>query len=227
MVKIAPSILAANFEVLEGEIKKLAECGADIIHVDIMDGKFVKNETPGMEMYKTAVQAAVLPVDTHLMVENPDGWIDEIIEVYNNIVETNIEVSHSEDDSITFHVETVNEMIAYKLIDKIHGAGLKAGIAIKPNTELKDILPFIPLIDMVLIMTVEPGYGGQALIEGCLEKVKELRKLEPNLDIEVDGGINLENISKVKKAGANIIVAGTAIFNAEDRRDVINSLRDR
>lgn len=227
MVKIAPSILAANFEVLENEIRNVAECGADVIHVDIMDGKFVKNETPGMEMYKTAVQIAVLPVDTHLMVENPEGWIGEILTVHNNIVESNIEVSHSQDDIITFHIETVNEMVAYKLIDKIHGAGLKVGIAIKPNTELEEILPFIPLIDMVLIMTVEPGYGGQTLIESCLEKVKELRDLEPNIDIEVDGGINLENISKVKKAGANVIVAGTAIFNTEDRRDAINSLRDK
>lgn len=217
MVKIAPSILAANYDKLEEEIKSVVDTGADMIHVDVMDGKFVKNKTPGMEMYTIAKKTTHLPVDTHLMVENPEEWIDNIIAAHI--------VRHDNNDIISFHVEAVNEITAYKIINKIHDAGIKAGIAIKPDTRVEEVMPLLPIIDMVLVMTVEPGYGGQALIERCLKKVIEIRELEPDLDIEVDGGINLETIEKVKNAGANVIVAGTAIFNAEDRKKIIEALR--
>ena len=228
MVKIAPSILTANFDKLEEEIKSVVDAGADMIHVDVMDGKFVTNKTPGIQMYKTAKIVTKLPIDTHLMVENPEEWIDAIAShrenQVNNVVAAHT-VRHNNNDIISFHIEAVNEMVAYKLIQKIHDHGMKASIAIKPDTPIEDVLPLLPMIDMVLVMTVEPGYGGQAMIPECLEKVKELRELEPDLEIEVDGGINIETVTAAKEAGANVIVAGTAIFNASDKRTVIRALR--
>ena len=219
MVKIAPSILAANFKNLEDEIKSIVQAGADLIHVDIMDGKFVKNKTPGMEMYEIAERVSNVPIDTHLMVENPEEWVNNII----NVMKKNIEANDKnyKRNIISFHIESVNEITAYRIIKIIHNAGIKVGIAIKPSTKLEEILPFLPIIDMALIMTVEPGYGGQVLIKSCLEKVSKLRKLEPNIDIEVDGGINLETVKEAKNAGANVIVAGTAIFNTKDRTSII------
>lgn len=244
MVKIAPSILAADFDRLEEEIESVVQAGADMIHVDVMDGNFVKNKTPGMEMYETAKRVTNLPIDTHLMVENPEEWIDSILHItgcsvnqMNDDVTDHIEkqihndvaisqvVRHNKDDIISFHIEAVSEMVAYRLIHKIHDRGLKACIAIKPDTLLEDVYPFLPILDMVLIMTVEPGYGGQVMIEECLEKVEELREMEPDLDIEVDGGINLETVSLAKEAGANVIVAGTAIMKEQDKKYVISEMK--
>ena len=209
MVKIAPSILAADFDNLEKEIENIEKAGADYIHIDVMDGEFVSNKTEGLEMLKRSNSATNLPLDTHLMVEDPLNWIEDFLE----------------SDIITFHIEAVDEETANKIIEELHEKEVKVGISIKPDTSIEEILPYIDKIDMVLVMTVEPGMGGQKLIPECLEKVKELREIAPDIDIEVDGGINLENIEKVKQAGANIIVAGTSIFKAEDRKHVIERLR--
>ncbi|MBQ9313905.1 MAG: ribulose-phosphate 3-epimerase [Clostridia bacterium] len=230
MVKIAPSILAASFENLEQEIKSVVDAGADLIHVDIMDGKFVANETKGLEMYQKAKKATNLPIDTHLMVDNPKEWIDEIFSKYMllhnipDIAKLHDTHQHSS-DIISFHIEAVTTNTAHQLIDRLHQYGMKASIAIKPNTPIKDLLPFFSSLDMVLVMTVEPGFGGQVMIEDCLKKVKELKRLEPKLDIEVDGGINLKNIKEVKATGANVIVAGTSIFKSEDRKHVIEEMK--
>ena len=209
MVKIAPSILAADMDKLEDEIKSVIEAGADYIHVDVMDGEFVNNETPGYEMYERARKATDKIIDTHLMVENPEDWIEDF----------------SKSDIITFHLEAVNEENIFGIIEKIHEYEIKVGISIKPTTSVKELLPYLELIDMVLVMTVEPGFGGQKMIEECLEKVREIRSINSEIDIEVDGGINIDNISLVKEAGANVIVAGTAIFKANNKKEVIDALR--
>ncbi len=209
MVKIAPSILAADFMHLEEEIKSVEEAGADYIHVDVMDGKFVPNQTPGLEMLKRSKASSHLTIDTHLMVENPSEWVEDF----------------SLSDILTFHLEAVSKEEIVSLIQKIHEKGIKVGIAIKPKTPIKELVPYLSMIDMVLVMTVEPGFGGQKLITSCLRKVKAMRKINKEIDIEVDGGIYPSNIEKVKNAGANVIVAGTAIFQESNRKLAIEALR--
>lgn len=210
MVKVAPSILAANFENLEEEIKSVIDAGADIVHVDVMDGEFVPNETPGIEMFEKAKKSGNIIIDTHLMVENPENWIEDFLT----------------SDIISFHIEAVDEETCDRLIDRLHEHDIKVGIAIKPDTSVDEIKPFLDKIDMALVMTVEPGYGGQKLIEQCLEKIKVIKELNPYIQIEVDGGINVSNAEKVKNAGATILVAGTAIFKASDRKDAIEKLKN-
>lgn len=209
MVKIAPSILAADFDNLENEVSDVEKAGADYIHIDIMDGEFVNNETPGLEMLTRTYETTSLTLDTHLMVEEPQNWLDDV--VLSNVV--------------TFHIEAVNVETAEKIIDYLHERDIKAGVAIKPDTSIEDIMPILEKIDVVLVMLVEPGFGGQKMILSCLEKAKTLRSLKPDMDIEVDGGVNLENVQLVKDAGANIIVAGTAIFKSNDRKFVIEEMK--
>lgn len=210
MVKVAPSILSVNIENLESSIKEIETAGADYIHIDVMDGKFVNNETPGLEMLEKSNDVTEMILDTHLMVENPEDWLEDF----------------SLSDIITFHVEAVDAETADRMIENLHECDIKVGLAIKPNTPIEEVLPYIEKIDMVLVMLVEPGFGGQQMIEECLEKVRFLRDLKPEMDIEVDGGINLKNIQRVKDAGANVIVAGTAIFSADDKKYVIKKIKE-
>ena len=210
MVKIAPSILAANMDELENDIKEVVAAGADYIHIDVMDGKFVPNETPGLKMLNAAKNATNITLDVHFMVENPKEYIQPFIE---------------DSDIITFHVEAANENIIEEIIQLLKNKEKKVGMSIKPNTSIDVIVPYLDKIDMVLIMTVEPGFGGQKLIPETVEKIRELRKLRPDLDIEVDGGINLETAELVKEAGANILVAGTAVFKAENKKEVMEKMK--
>ncbi len=209
MVKIAPSILSVSIDKLDKEIIEVEKAGADYIHIDVMDGEFVPNKTNGLEMLKIARETTNLILDTHLMVEYPQNWIDDF----------------SLSNVITFHIEAVNSDTAEKIIENLKERDIKVGIAIKPNTPVEEIMPYIEKIDVVLVMLVEPGFGGQKMIEACLDKVRAIHELKPDIDIEVDGGVKLENVQKAKDAGANIIVAGTAIFNSEDKRFVISEMR--
>ena len=202
MYCLSPSLLSADFARLGEQMRIVDQAGAQYFHVDVMDGKFVNNITPGKEMYEKARAATDGIIETHLMVENPREWI----------------LDFKKSDIIIFHVETVNIEECFELIDYIHSLGIKVGITLKPDTPLKKIMPFLEKVDMVLVMTVEPGFGGQKLIGMCLDKVNELRLLNDKIDIEVDGGINLDTFQDAVKAGANILVAGTAIFKATDKR---------
>ncbi len=210
MVKISPSILSVPEEKLEDEVKRLKECGADFVHIDVMDGKFVNNKTDGYKMLEVAHEFSNLPLDTHLMVENPENWMNDFLA----------------SDIITFHIEAVTNETFERIAEFLHERDIKVGIAIKPETKVCDIEEYLDKVDLVLVMLVEPGFGGQKMIESCLEKVELLRKIRPSLDIEVDGGVNLENVDRIKKAGANMIVAGTAIFGADDKKNIISKMKE-
>jgi len=208
-IKIAPSILSAKKERLQEEVNEI-EPVADLIHVDIMDGKFVPPTTFKPEEIK-AVKSK-LPKDVHLMVDHPikDGFIEGYADAGASIV--------------TIHEECKDNI--KEAFELIKSKGIKVGISINPPTPLEKIKQYLDDVDMVLIMSVNPGYPGQKFIEDVLPKVEELRKLKPELDIEIDGGINYETIRQAAKAGANVFVAGSFIFKQEDRIKVIKELRE-
>lgn len=214
MIKIAPSVLSADFSRLGEEIKKVEKAGADMIHLDVMDGFFVPNITFGPPVIKKIRNVTDLPFDVHLMIEKPERYIEEFV--------------NAGADIITVHVESSTHI--HRTIQLIKSFNVKAGIALNPSTSLESIEYIINDVDMVLIMTVNPGFGGQGLIESIESKVRKLKNMinERNLqiDIQVDGGIKPENISKVYDWGANIFVAGSAVFNALDTEEAINKLKN-
>ena len=199
MIKISPSILSADFANLGSAVKDLEQAGADYIHVDVMDGSFVPQITFGAKMVASLKGCTNLPLDVHLMIQNPHKHIADFAKAGADI--------------ITFHSEAAEDVHA--VIDMIKAHGKKVGISIKPGTPVSNIEKYLDILDMVLIMTVEPGYGGQEMIETTLDKVSQLREMRPKLDIEVDGGINGETIHKVLDAGANVIVAGSYVFGGD------------
>lgn len=205
---LSPSILSADFTVLGDELKAIDEAGSEYIHIDVMDGIFVPSISYGMPVIKSIRKATKKVFDVHLMITEPERYINEFVE--------------SGADIITFHVEATKD--PGKVIDMIHEKGLKAGISVKPKTPLEAIEPFLEKIDMLLIMSVEPGFGGQAYIEGSTEKIRAAREMVKahglETDIQVDGGINLQNLPEVLKAGANIIVAGSSVFKGDVRENV-------
>jgi ribulose-phosphate 3-epimerase len=211
-VRINPSILSADFVNFERDFMTIAEC--DSIHVDVMDGHFVPNLTFGLPMVARMQEIAPRPLDVHLMIEN----VDTLAERYASTGAA----------SVTFHAEASAEPIA--LARRIRGEGAKVGIAVKPSTSLNEILDNLEEFDMILIMTVEPGFGGQALIESCLEKVSQARNAIDlkglPIRLQVDGGIDDLNISRVAAFGADTFVAGSAIFKSSDRAERIQTLRE-
>jgi ribulose-phosphate 3-epimerase len=218
-IKIAPSILAADFSVMGEAIKKLNEAGADVIHCDVMDGTFVGPITFGSQMIKNIRKLTNLPLDAHLMVEHPQTQIKFFAEAGADIITVHYEACKK--ISPTYLTETLNLIKSY---------GVKCGVVVNPDTDVENIFDVLPAIDMLVIMSVFPGYGGQKFIPTALEQTKKARAKaceigRPDLDIEIDGGVTTENIADIKKAGANVIVAGSTVFKATDMSATIKALR--
>ncbi len=210
---ISASILGADLSSLSSEIKKAEKAGVDMIHFDVMDGIFVPNISFGIPVLESVKKCTNLIFDVHLMIIDPIKFIKPFAKAGAEI--------------ITFHAES-NSNIS-ETIDLIHSHGIKAGVSVKPNTPIDTIIPLLEKLDMVLIMTVEPGFGGQGFIESTLDKISELRKIisekHLSVDIQVDGGINGNTASLVREAGANNLVSGSYLFKAEDMSTAVNSLR--
>ena len=207
-VLIAPSILSADFSKLGQEVKDAEKAGADWIHVDVMDGHFVPNITIGSVVVKSIRPITKLPMDVHLMIEKPEEYIESFAKAGSDI--------------ITFHIEVDED--PKEIIKLVRYFKKKVGVSIRPKTELRRIEPILNMVDMVLIMAVEPGFGGQEFIFDCLSKIGALRKIFKK-DIEVDGGINEVNAVEAVKQGANILVAGTSVFGSVDYAQAIKKLR--
>ena len=211
-IKIAPSILSADFSKLGQEIQDLDKSNCDYIHIDVMDGHFVPNLTIGPDVVKSLRKYTKKVFDVHLMIDPVQEFIPHFIEAGADI--------------ITIHHEISEEVI--ESLELIKKNKKKVGISIKPLTPAKVIHKYLEIIDLVLIMTVEPGFGGQQLIKSQIEKIKEIRKIigNRNIDIEVDGGVNLKNAKELKNAGANILVSGSTIFKSENYQETIDILRN-
>ncbi len=214
MVKISPSVLSCDFADFGNEVKKITSCGAEYIHIDVMDGHFVPNISFGFPIVEAARKSTSAVLDVHLMISDPEKYAEKF--------------AKSGADIITFHYEAVEN--SEELIDKIHSFGIKAGISIKPKTPPEVLENLIKKVDLVLVMTVEPGFGGQKLIPECAEKVKIIKKMCENAgcspEIEVDGGITAENVNMLKEYGANVIVAGSFVFKADDTAEAIRQLKE-
>lgn len=209
MVKISPSILSSDYGKLSSELKRMEDCGADMLHIDVMDGHFVPNITLGAPIVKCIRKSSSLPFDVHLMISDPYKYIPDFVKAGSDI--------------ITFHVESDSDI--EKTIDLILASGKKAGLSVKPKTPIETVYPYLDKLSMVLVMTVEPGFGGQSFMEDMMPKVSavkaEIERRGLDIDIQVDGGINKDTISVAAKAGANVFVSGNAIFSSNDAAKTI------
>lgn len=214
MVKIAPSILAADFSKLGDEIKAVEQAGADWIHIDVMDGHFVPNITIGPLVVEAIRKTTELPLDVHLMIEDADKYIKDF--------------ANAGADILTVHVEACPHL--NRTINHIKEQNVRAGVVLNPSTPLSSLEEVLHEIDMVLLMSVNPGFGGQKFISSLLDKTNNLKEImghyEHEFDLEVDGGIKPENAGELKEVGANVLVAGSAIFNSKDYKKAIQQLRD-
>ncbi|HLS07000.1 MAG TPA: ribulose-phosphate 3-epimerase [Bacillota bacterium] len=214
MVKIAPSILSANFAHLATEIKEVEKGGADYIHVDVMDGHFVPNITIGPLIVEAIKPVTNLPLDVHLMIENPEMYIETFAKAGASV--------------ITVHQEACTHL--HRVIQQIKSFDVKVGVALNPATPASFIKDILHELDLVLVMTVNPGFGGQAFIEEVVHKIKQLddwrQKMQHSFVIEIDGGINVETAKQCTDAGADILVAGSAVFNQADRQQAMMSIRE-
>ena len=212
-IKVAPSILSADFAKLGEEVKELENLGADWIHIDVMDGQFVPNLTMGPLVVEALKPITKLPLDVHLMIEHPENFLEPFVKAGA--------------DSISVHVEACTHL--HRVVQSINQFGVKSGVVLNPATPIEMIHHVIEEVDFVLLMTVNPGFGGQPFIHQVLPKIKKLRDLAESigkeLDIQVDGGITEETAKLCREAGATILVAGSAIFRAADRRAAIHSIR--
>lgn len=209
-IKVAPSLLSADFSRLGEEIKSIEEAGADLLHLDVMDGHFVPNITIGPVVVKSIRPQTKLPLDVHLMIENPHKFIASFAKAGSDI--------------ITVHVEVYKEPKLKQVIKQIRDLGVKPGVVLNPDTPISSIEGVVNDLDMVLIMSVNPGFAGQKFIKSAVPKIKSLKDIFDK-DIEVDGGITNENAEEVVGAGANILVAGSYIFGSDDYQKAIESLR--
>ena len=214
MIKIAPSILSANFAAMGEAVEKLKAQGADWVHFDVMDGNFVPNITFGPDMCKALRPLTDLPIDVHLMVEHPSDWIEPF--------------KKAGADILTVHVESAEHHL-HRALQSIHAAGMKAGVVLNPATPIESCVHLLPECDLVLLMSVNPGFGGQSFIYETLRKIRALRK---EIDyrglktlIEIDGGVNPETAKLCIEAGADVLVAGSAVFKAEHPWEVIEKMR--
>ena len=215
MKKLAPSILSADFSRLGDEIKAVEEAGADYIHIDVMDGHFVPNITIGPLVVEAIKNVTKLPLDVHLMISNPDKYIKDFIKAGSNI--------------LSVHAETCPHL--QRTINHIRELGIKPAVVLNPSTSLSTLEYILEEVDMVLLMTVNPGFGGQKFITSMIPKIKKVRKLidekHLSVELEVDGGINLDNISKVVNAGADVIVAGSAVFKSKDCKETVMQMKKK
>ena len=214
MIKLAPSILSADFARLLEDVKKVEEAGCEYLHIDVMDGHFVPNITLGPNIVKSLRKDVNMVFDAHLMIENPDMYIKDFAEAGCDI--------------IVVHQEACKHL--HRTIQNIKSYNIKAGVALNPATPIETIKHVLKDVDMVLIMTVNPGFGGQSFIDSMIEKIRELKAIVDeqslNIDIQVDGGIKPSNVADVVKAGANVIVAGSAIFNSSDIKETVIEFRE-
>lgn len=215
MIKISPSILSSDYGNLSSELKRMEACGADMLHIDVMDGHFVPNITLGAPIVKCIRKSSTLPFDVHLMISDPYKYIPDFVNAGSDI--------------ITFHAEADSDI--EKTIDLILASGKKAGLSVKPKTPVEAVYPYLDKLSMVLVMTVEPGFGGQSFMEDMMPKVSAVRseidRRGLDVDIQVDGGVNKDTISIAAKAGANVFVSGNAIFSSDDAKKTIADFKAR
>lgn len=215
MTKVSPSILSADFVNLERDIRSLTPAGADYVHVDVMDGLFVPNITIGIPVVAAIRRITELPLDVHLMIDRPIRYVDDFCKAGSDI--------------LTIHVEADTEENTLAALKRIRENGVKAAISIKPKTPAEAVLPYLPYCDLILVMTVEPGFGGQSFMEDMMPKLKQIRSYidaqNPNCELEVDGGINEKTALVCRENGANVLVAGSAYFKAPDPAAFVKNVK--